>query len=233
MQTAAGRASLLQALRDHVFTDPDLLQTIKAHVGCETITNWCLTNKHWCDKVHGNHELRIEIARCVMIRINDKMSLLRDMLDDDIAANDGRWNEPTSPLFLELGGKYFAVEINLANNRRAADFLDEHPIVKESTQNIGKLLALLFNVRVVGEAMDTDTHDPGYSNLFVRFDQEIPRDVRLKLPFSSIVSGHDNQINLYPVEDLELDTFSFDELLNWQHLRRGQRNRRPTEHKAS
>ena len=230
MQTAAGRASLLQALPEYVFTNRDLLYIIKAHAGCETLTNLCLTNKHWCDKVHDDHELRIEIARCVMIRINDNLSLLRDI----VVANGGRWNEPASPLFIELDGNYFAVEINLADDRRAADFLDEHSIVKKTTQNIGKLLALLFNVGVkFAEGMDTDTRDPGYSKLFVGFDQEIPRDVRLKLPFSSIVSGHDNQINLYPVENLELDTFSFDELLNWKHLRRGQRNRRPTEHEAS
>ncbi len=84
---------MLKMVRDEVFTNPDLLLRIKSYVGCESITNWCLTSKNWCDKVFGNNELRIEVARCIMTRINDNLRALRDMMQDEIARDNAMQNE--------------------------------------------------------------------------------------------------------------------------------------------
>lgn len=226
MEKVAAKASLLQAIQDEVFTNPDLFLIIKSNVGCETITNFCLTNKNWCDKVYDNNDLRIEVARCIMIRINDNLKTLRDMLQDEIATtNGGQWiNEPVSPLFIEFGDFYFAAGIQLGV-QSAANFLDEHPMFKRTVHNTGELFALLFNVKILDESIDTDSHDPQYSNLSVRFNQRIPRNIRLKLPFSRVVIDHDDQISLSPIQNLDLDEFPFHELLNWPHLRRGLRRR--------
>ena len=221
MENAGARASLLQSLRDDVFKNTDILSIIKSHIGCETITDFCLTNKNWCDTVFGNNQLRIEIAQCVMTRINDNLITLRDML---IATDDEWINEPTSVLFLEFGDDYFAAGIQLHEDI-AAKFLEEHPMFERTVQNIGKLLALLFNVGVKGESIDTDDHDPHYSNLFIRFNQSIPINIRMRLPFSRIVQDHDDQISLSPVQNLNPNEFSFDDILNWPHLRRTRRRR--------
>jgi hypothetical protein len=223
MDKAEAQASLLKA-QDSVFTNLDLFLKIKSHIGCETITNWCLTNKDWCDKVYDNNQLRIEVARCVMTCINKNLKALREMLQNEIARN-GEWiNDPVSPLFIEFGDTYFAAGIQL-HEQSATTFLEENPTFKPTVRNTGKLLALLFNVSINSENMNTDIQDPQYSNLIIGFNQRIPRAIRLKLPFSRVVVHHDDQISLSPVDNLNVNEFPFDEILNWPHLRRGLRRR--------
>ena len=117
---------------------------------------------------------------------------------------------------------YFAAGMQLQEGI-AATFLEENPMFKLTVRNTGKLLALLFNVGVSNESIDTDSQDPHYSNLFIAFNQRIPRNIRMKLPFSRVVVDHDHQISLSPVESLNVNEFPFHEMLNWPHLRRGLR----------
>ena len=221
MEKAEAQASLLTS-QDSVFTNLDLFLKIKSYIGCETITNWCLTNKDWCDKVYDNNQLRIEVARCVMTCINKNLKALREMLQNEIARNGAWINEPMSPLFIEFGDTYFAAGIQL-HEQSATKFLEENSMFKRTVQNTGKLLALLFNVSISSENMDTVIHDPQYSNLIIGFNQRIPSAIRLKLPFSRLVVNHDDQISLSPVDNLNVNEFPFHEILNWPHLRRGLR----------
>ena len=167
----------------------------------------------------ANHELRIEVARCAMTCINNGLKTLRNMLQSEI---EGEWiNAPQNPLFIEFGKTYFAAGIQL-REELAANFLEKNPMFKSTVQNIGELLALLLSVRTKDiMQLDTDTSDLQYANLIITFDQHIPRDVLLRLPFARVIE--DQLISLSPVENLNVNEFPFEELLAWPHLRRGRR----------
>lgn len=225
MEKAETRALLLKSLHNEVFTNPDLIEIIKSNIDCETLTDFCLTSKNWCKKVFENNELRLEVARCAMTRINDNLRTLYDMLLNDIDNYSIWWewtNEPGSPLFIEFGDDYFAVCIQLTLNT-AEMFLQQNPNFKEISRNTAELLGLIFNVNVTEESIDKDNRDPYYTNFNFGFNQNIPRDIRLKLPFSDVVLDHDNQISLSSIDDFDVEAFPFDELLNWTRVRRSQR----------
>lgn len=230
MDRAIARAALL----NKIFTNPDVFSIIKANIGCETIVSFCLTNKNWCKQVFRENQLRTEVARCMMLRINDNLQIIRDMMNHEISLNHGNWNQPVgSPLFIELGDDFFAVAIQLdaiheldaQDAQSTANFVAAHPTFHSTVQDTGKLFALLFNVNILGEHTLTDTvsWDPHYLIQFVDFDQTIPRNVREKLPFARVVEGHENQISLSPVPNLDVDAFPFHDLLDWPHSRRSLR----------
>ena len=214
-------------LRDEIFNNPDLLSIIKSNIGCETITSFCLINRNLCEKVSSNNELRIEVARCILIRINDNLQRIRDIMNFEIPLNNHNWNEPGKPLFIEIADTFFSVALQLDAHLPQVlfpeDFISDHPSFNSTVRNTGNLLALLFNVKVSGETTDTDKHDPYYLNKFVGFNQPIPRRLLEKLPFARVVEGHDNQISLSPIPNFYLDAFQFYELLDWPHLRRSLR----------
>ena len=232
MEQAAARAALVQSLRDKTFQNSDILSIIRSNLNCDSITNFCLVSRMWCDKVIGGehgYELRIDVAKCLITRINDKLIALRNIMRDNGHIGPEWENNPLSPLFIELGDKFVGAGIQLEeveDGPTAANFLAQNPTFKSNIEEIAKLLAVLFNVQVGATTLDTDKHDLQYSRINVGFDQTIPVNVREELPFTSTIDDHiDGYLRLSPVDDTSVSNETFNRLLEWQHLRRGRRRR--------
>ena len=232
MEEAAARAALVQSLRDRTFGNSDILNIIRSNVGCDSITDFCLASRMWCDKVidggEGANELRINVAKCLITRINDKLIALRDVMRNNGHIGPGWENNPESPLFIELGDKFVgaSIQLELEDGPTAANFLTQNPTFKSNIEEIAKFLAVLFNVQVHETILNTDEDDLQYSRINVGFDQTIPINVREELPFTSTIDGHiDGYLRLSPVDDTVVSDETFKRLLEWRHLRRSRRLR--------
>ncbi len=223
MQRALNNAALLQALHNDVLGNPDIFENIKSFIDCDTIANFCLVNSDWCEKVlhsTNNNELRIEVAKCLLLRVNEYLETIRGMFANVIQQDE--WvNEPNETLFIELGSNYFAVSITVQN--AATTFVQDHSRFKPLIRSIANAFATLFNIKVSGEKTDTDRDDETYLSFIVKFNQKVPREIRMLLPFAR--ETDDDLISLSAVPNVEhaLDTSLFSRLLEWSHLRRSRR----------
>lgn len=100
MKNAYDKALLLNALKEQVFDNPDLFRIIRTFVDCDTITNFCLVNENWCTTMLDNRKLRLQVAECLVHRINKNLTELSmipalnvdDTVwidDDDVQVLDG------------------------------------------------------------------------------------------------------------------------------------------------
>ena len=218
----------VRLLQENVFENEDIFKIIKDNIDCDTITNFCLTNSTWCKKILANHELREDVAKCIIDRINKCLNDIFTLLSQYMRE---QWrNEPNDVLFIELAPTFLAVAVQLPPDSpdTAAIFEQAHPQFKELTRKLAVMIATLFHVRLQREYTGRDRYDDRYLSFQIKFNQSIPRNVIMRLPFSKEVTDHDNQISMWPIQNLNatLNTIRFDRLLEWPHVRRSLRHAR-------
>ena len=208
MIEAMDKAALIASLKDGVFGNQDLVDKIRSTMDCEGIAEFCSSNSTFCE--------RFAAARCLFLRVNENLQKMYNMvLGSGVQVN---WNnDPVSELFMEVGEKFFAVTITVSVGPKI--FLGSHPEFRPTIKRIAKDLATIFNVKVGELKEEEDPEDDQYARFKVEFTPNVPDEKRMLLPFSKRVEGHDNQISVSHVSNLDstLDPSIVNQLRDFNH----------------